>query len=115
MSQQPLFVSKAEQRRYKTRGLKDAKAAIAAISSPEDTRNNQELLDDLLCGLRFFAHAKRISFHEALFRSEHHHMVETGAVAENYLETGEVSENYRSINWTAEMAASVSRLTTRRN
>lgn len=87
MSQPSLFVSKADQRRYKTRGLKDAKAAIAAVSSPEDMRSNQELLDDLLCGLRFFAHAKRLSFHEALRRSEAHHMVETGQLAENYRPT----------------------------
>ena len=101
----PLFLTKAEQGRCKKRGLKDARAAIAAVTSPEDMRNNQELLDDLMCGLRFFANAKRISFREAVSRSETHHMIETGKLSENHLS----AERLESLR------VSVSRLTTRRN
>jgi hypothetical protein len=82
-NQPPVFYTPAELRRAKKNNLANARRVIAAAAPPGDRRDNEEILNDVLAELRFWAASKRISFRKALTRSEHDYLIETGKIAEN--------------------------------
>ncbi len=80
----PVLYSKAEVRRARRNNNINARKAIEAYAPPAtDRRDNGEILSDLLCDLRTWASTNRVNFHEALTRSEHDFLIETGKIAEN--------------------------------
>lgn len=84
LTPKPVYLSAEEIQTARRRGIRQGSKAIAATTGSKDLRNDAELLNDMLCNLRFWAVAKGVSFEKESQGAEHHFLVESGARPENY-------------------------------